>query len=55
MPPAPKGERHCSVCGCWAEDRCMDKNGKLCFWIYVDLCSHCAGRKVVEDRKGKRR
>jgi hypothetical protein len=41
-PPA----RKCRVCGCTEQDcsGCIERTGKPCHWIELDLCSACEGK-----------
>jgi hypothetical protein len=45
--PAPK--RRCRRCGCTDEDcsGCIQRTGRPCYWIDVDLCSACV--RVPDD------
>lgn len=43
----PKAKRKCRVCGCTDDDcsQCIEKTGKPCFWVELDLCSACVDIK----------
>ena len=42
--------RKCRVCGCTDDDGsvCFARTGRMCFWVYEDICSACVER-VFDD------
>lgn len=46
--PAPAGFRTCRKCGCWDYNACRDDDIGPCWWVEVDICSHCAGGGPME-------
>lgn len=44
------GERACRRCGCTEHRACVDRRYGPCWWVELDLCSHCA--RLIERRRG---
>ena len=38
----PAHAPRCRECGCWDYGACFDEELGTCWWVELDLCSHCA-------------
>lgn len=43
------GQRRCRVCHCTQDHACVDPVHGPCWWVEVDLCSHCGEPAIVAD------
>ena len=42
----------CRACGCMDLDACVDDDLVPCWWVAVDLCSHCVKNLIVAMATG---
>jgi hypothetical protein len=43
----PGADRRCRICGCSQHQACIDPEHGPCWWVELDLCSHCGEPAIV--------